>query len=135
MNDLATHALVHYVRVIAADLKSSLGYFFTKGVTSYQIMATFWEAVAILELTCTFQVIATVSDGASPNRKFYRVHEQMIYTDDGSAMYCAINLYSPGLYIWFFANPPHFIKPTRNCIAHSGMSIYLFKKSNKVTAK
>ena len=99
MNDLATHALVHYVRGTAADLKSSLDYFFTKGVPSYQIMAAFWEAVAILELTCTFQVIATVSDEASPNRKFYRMHEQMIYTDDSSAVYCAINLYSPGLYI------------------------------------
>ena len=41
VNDLATHALVHYVRGIAADLKSSLDYFFTKGVPSYQIMTTF----------------------------------------------------------------------------------------------
>ena len=30
------------------------------------VMPTFWEAVAVLELTCKLQVIATVSDGASP---------------------------------------------------------------------
>ena len=58
VNDLATHALVYYVRGIASDLKFSLAYFATKGVNAYQIMPTFWEAVAILELTCKLQVIA-----------------------------------------------------------------------------
>ena len=84
VNDLVTHALVYYVQGIASDLKFSLTYFVTKGVTAYQIMPTFWEAVAILELPCKLQVIATVSDGASPNRKFYRMHEQMSNTDDSS---------------------------------------------------
>ena len=64
-NDLATHALVYYIRGIASDLKFSLTYFATKGVTAYQIMPTFREVVAVLELTCKLQVIATVSDGAS----------------------------------------------------------------------
>ena len=98
-------------------------------------MPTFWEAVAILELTCKLQVIATVSDGALPNRKFYRMHEQMSNTDDSSVVYRTINLYSPGRYIWFFGDPSHLMKTTRNCIAHSGMSIYLFNKSNKMTTK
>ena len=98
-------------------------------------MPTFWEAVAILELTCKLQVIATVSDGALPNRKFYRMHEQMSNTDDSSVVYRTINLYSPGRYIWFFADPSHLMKTTRNCIAHSGMSICLFNKSNKLTTK
>ena len=47
VNDLATHALVHYVRGIASDLKFSLAYFTTKDVIAYQIMPTFWEAVPI----------------------------------------------------------------------------------------
>ena len=135
VNDLATHALVYYVRGIASDLKFSLAYFATKGVTAYQIMPTFWEAVAILELTCKLQVIATVSDGALPNRKFYWMHEQMSNTDDSSVVYHTINLYLPGRYIWFFGDPSHLMKTTRNCIAHSGMSIYLFNKSNKMTTK
>ena len=136
VNDLATYALVYYVRGIASDLKFSLTYFATKGVTVYQIMPTFWEAVAILELACKLQVIATVCDGASPNRKFYRMHEQISNADgDCSVVYRTINLHSPGRYIWFFADPPHLMKTTRNCIAHSGMSIYLFNKSNKMTTK
>ena len=135
VNDLATHALVYYVWGIASDLKFSLTYFATKGMIANQIMPTFWEAVAILELTRKLQVIATVSDGALPNRKFYQMHEEMNNPDDSSVVYRTINLYSSGWYIWIFADPPHLMKTTRNYIAHSGMSIYLFNKSNKMTTK
>ena len=99
VNDVATHALVYYVRDIASDLKFSLAHFATKGVTAYQIISTFWEAVAILELTCKLQVTATVRDGTSPNRKFCRMHEQISNTDDSSVVHRTINLYSPGRYI------------------------------------
>ena len=98
-------------------------------------MPTFWEAVAILELTYKLQVIATVSDGALQNRKFNRMHQQMSNFDDSSVVYRAVSLYSPGLYLWFFTESLHLSKTTRNCIAHSGMSIYLCNKSNKMTAK
>ena len=46
--DLATHALVFYVRGLASDLKYNLAYFATRGVTSYQLMPIFWKAVSIL---------------------------------------------------------------------------------------
>eukprot|EP00794_Sanderia_malayensis_P012424 gene12424-13709_t len=49
---------------LASDLKFSLAYFGTKGVTSFQIMPTFWEAVAVLEMTCELPAIAAVSDDA-----------------------------------------------------------------------
>ena len=135
VNELATHALVYYVQVIASDLKFSLAYFSTKGVTAYQIIPTFLEAVAIVELTCKLQVIATVNDGASPNRNFYWMHDQMSNTDNSCVWYSTINLYSPGQYICFFADPPHLMKTTRNCMVHSVMSIHLFNKSNKLTTK
>ena len=54
-NELATHALVYYVRGIATDLKFCLSYFATNGIKSYQIMSTFWRAVSILELTCSLK--------------------------------------------------------------------------------
>ena len=92
VNDLATDALVYYVRGTASDLKFSLAYFATKIVTSYEIMPTFWEVVAVVELTCELQVIATVNDGASSNRKFYWMHEQMSNTDDSSVVLRTINL-------------------------------------------
>ena len=37
----------------------------------------FWEAVYILEATCNLWVIAATSDGASPNRAFYRMHKAL----------------------------------------------------------
>ena len=99
-------------------------------------MPTFWKAVAVSELTCKLQVIATVSVGASTNRKkFYWMHEQLSNTYDSSVVYRTINLYAPGRYMWFVADPPHLMKTTRNCIAHSGMNIYLFNKSNKMKTK
>ena len=76
-DELATHALVYYVRGIATDLKFCLSYFATNGIKSYQIISTFWRAGSILELTSQLKVIAAVSDGASPNRKLYKIHKFM----------------------------------------------------------
>ena len=71
-DELATHALVYYVRGIATDLKFCLSYFATNGIKSYQIMS-----ISILELICQLKAIADVSDGACPNRRFYRIHKFM----------------------------------------------------------
>ena len=118
---LASHALVYYVRGLASDFKFSLAYFATRGITSYQIMPTFWEAVSILEITCRLPVIAAVSDGASPNRKFYRMHSLMDDKIDSNITHRTINIFAPRRYIWFFADAPHLMKTTRNCIFHSGI--------------
>ena len=124
-DDLATHVLVYYIRELATDLKFSLAYFATKGITSYQIMPTFWEAVAILESTCQLPVNAAVSDGASPNRKCYRMHSDMDDKIDAGITHRTINLYAPDRHIWFFADAPH-LKTTRNCIFHSGMRVFIY---------
>ena len=73
--ELATHVLVFYVRGLATELKFCIAYFATTGVMSHQIMPLFWKVVSLLELSCNLQVIATVSDGASINRKFYKMHK------------------------------------------------------------
>ena len=125
VDEIATHALVYYLRGLASDLKFSLAYFATKGITSYQIMPTFWEAVAVLELTCQLPVIAAVSDGASPNRKFYRMHTFLDGKNNGHVVHRTINLFAPNRYIWFFADGPHLMKTTRNCIYHSG-KLYIY---------
>eukprot|EP00794_Sanderia_malayensis_P015485 gene15485-17063_t len=120
VDQLASHALVYYVRGLASDLKFSFAYFATKGVTAYQIMTTFWEAVAILELTCNLPVIAAVSDGASSNRKFYRMHELSDGAGSSDVVHRSVNLYAPDRFIWFFSDAPHLMKTTRNCVYHSG---------------
>ena len=117
--ELASHALVFYIRGIASDLKFSLAYFATGGLKSYQLMSIFWKAVAILELTCKLPVIVTTSDGASANRKFYRMHAAMDSNAGKSVVYCTVNVYAPDRYIWLFSDAPHLMKTARNCLYHS----------------
>eukprot|EP00794_Sanderia_malayensis_P014505 gene14505-16014_t len=82
-------------------------------------MTTFWEAVAIQELTCNLPVIAAVSDGASSNRTFYRMHELLDGAGSSNVVHHSVNLYAPDRFIWFFSDPPHLMKTTRNCVYHS----------------
>ena len=119
--ELASHALVFYVRGIASDLKFNLAYFATGGLKSYQLMPLFWKAVSILELTCNLPVIVTVSDGASANRKFYRMHAAMDNNAGKAVVYRTMNVYAPDRYIWLFADVPHLMKTARNCLYHSSI--------------
>ena len=75
-------------------------------MNAYQIMTLFWDAVSILELTCKLPVISAVCDGASPNRKFFKMHE---YMDESlsEVVYRSTNLFAEeDRYIYFFADPP-----------------------------
>ena len=118
---IATHVLAFMVRGIASDLKYILGHFSTDNLTSYQIMPVFWKAVSILELSCNLWVCAAVSDGASPNRKFYDLHVGLIgedHTDD--VIHKTVNLFAPSRFIYFFSDAPHLVKTARNCLFDSG---------------
>lgn len=119
-DEIATHALVFLVRGMCTYLKFSLAYFATNGITSAQLIPLFWEAVCILETTCNLWVTATTSDGASPNRRFYRLHKNLDGGAGKDVCYRTINLYAPHRYIYFFSDAPHLIKTTRNCLLHSG---------------
>ena len=74
----------------------------------------------ILENTCNLCVIAVVSDGASCNRSFIKVHRSMRNIADVDVVYRTINLYHPSRYICFFADAPHLMKTTRDCMYHYG---------------
>ena len=120
VDEIATHALVFLIRGVCTELKFSLAYFATAGVTAAQLMPLFWEAVCILETSCNLWVIATTSDGASPNRKFYRMHQPLDDNAGKDVCYRTINLYAPYRYIYFFSDVPHLVKTTRNCLHQSG---------------
>ena len=117
---VATHALVFLVRGVCTDLKFSLAYFVTNGITAIQLMPLFWEAVCILELTCNLWVVAATSDGASPNRSFYRMHTALDGNAGKEVCYRTINLYAPHRFVYFFSDAPHLLKTTRNSLYHSG---------------
>ena len=72
-SELATHVLIIFVHGLATDLKFALANFGTCGIIAFQLVPIFWKTVGILELTCNLRVVSTTSDGASPNRKFFRI--------------------------------------------------------------
>ena len=72
---LATHVLVFIAKSVKNPLTYSFANFATDRITSYQLYNIFWKAVSILELSCQLKVIAAVSDGASPNRKFVKMNK------------------------------------------------------------
>ena len=66
-------------------------------------------------------VIAAVSDGASQNRTFYRMHSGLHDHPDADVVYKTVNLFGPERYIYFIADGPHLMKTARNALYHSGI--------------
>jgi len=81
-------------------------------------MSLFWKATSILDLSCNLHVIAVVSDGASSNRMFYKMHQGVSESED-LPVYRTKNLFFPDRFIFFFAEAPHLMKTLRNAIYHS----------------
>lgn len=120
VDEIATHALAFLVRGVCTELKFCLAHFATTGVTAAQLLPLFWEAVCILESSCNLWVVAATSDGASPNRRFYRIHKPLDGDAEKDVCYRTVNLYAPHRFVYFFSDAPHLVKTTRNCLLHSG---------------
>ena len=120
-DEIATHMLVIMIRSLVNPFKFSFANFATTGATSSQIFPLFWKAVGICELECGLKVVATTSDGASPNRKFFRMNA--VFNDPTDQQlgvtYKVKNMFADR-YIYFIADPPHLIKTARNCLSSSG---------------
>ena len=117
---IASHALAFLVRGLCTDVKHIIAYFFTGNVTSFQLMPLFWRTVAVLEVSLDLHVCAAVNDGASPNRKFFRLHSKMAKEVDCDVVYKTRNIFAPSRFIFFFADSPHLLKTARNCLYNSG---------------
>ena len=87
-------------------------------MTSGQLLPLFLEAVAILELSFNLWVIAVTSDGASPYRRFYRMHKNL-HNDNTDICFKTINLYARYRNIYFIGDAPHLMKTVRNCSQNS----------------
>ncbi|XP_038052534.1 uncharacterized protein LOC119725265 [Patiria miniata] len=110
---IASHVLVLMVRGIFTSLRTPIGYYPSLGVSSHQLYPCMWEAIMLLE-AAGFSVRGLVSDGASPNRKFYRMHgprEEFLHSTPHPAT---------NNQLYFFCDPPHLIKTTRNNWENSG---------------
>jgi len=58
-------------------------------------------------------VISVVADGASTNRKFFRLHKISKHQKSGIT-YKTPNISDPGRFVYFIADAPHVLKTVRN---------------------
>ena len=87
---LASHVLCVMARGLFKHINYPFGYFSCCWFDSAQLFPVLWHATGILEMA-GFKVDAMVSDGASPNRRFYWLHQlagrptcQMMVSSTGS---------------------------------------------------
>ena len=126
---LATYVLCFYLRGIATNLKYSLAPFATSGATATQMFPLFWEAVSLLQFNCNLWVIAATSDGASSNRKLFRMLGGELKR--GKVVYKTRNIVAPERWIYLFSDVPHLIKTCRNGLLSSGSHIRFMWKDNQ----
>ena len=87
--------------------------YFYIGISANYLVYIVWRAIRILEIA-GLQVICVVADGASANRRFFRLHAIEEYKKCGIT-YLAPNIcHAPGDKVYFIADPPHLIKTIRN---------------------
>ena len=82
------------------------------------------KEISICELN-SLKVLAVTYDGASPNRKLFRMHFPMTKEDDMNpdtdVTYRTVNLFSSDKrFIYFISDVPHLMKTARNCLYNSG---------------
>ena len=57
------------------------------------------------------QVICVVADGATPNRRFFKLHKMEQYTKSGVTYFAPNICWTPGDYVYFIADVPHLTRP------------------------
>ena len=83
-------------------------------------MSTFWQAVKYLE-RIKLKLIAATADGASQNKIFFRMHKYLCGDSDADVIYRTRNIHTKEVrFIYFFADSPHLVKTSRNCLYHCG---------------
>ena len=117
---VANHILAIMIRGSFLHLRFPYAHFPTRGVHADYLFTIVWEAVERLE-KLGLKVLVVTADGASPNRKFFRMHKKSRqslcykttnpYTDEKRALY-------------FMSDVPHLVKTSRNCWSHSFAHAY-----------
>jgi len=72
-----------------------------------------WRAIKIPQLA-DLQVICVVAEGATPNRKFFKLHKMEQHMKSGITYFAPNVCRTPGNNVSFIADVPHFIKTISN---------------------
>ena len=112
----ASHALCFMVRGYQSSLQAVVATYATHRLTAEQLYTRFWTVVA--RCVAELKVRCCVSDGASTNCKFYKLHEDDFPSDP--VTYRAINRFSTDSRVIYFASDTcHLVKTTQNCFKKS----------------
>ena len=129
---VAKHVLVLMVRGIMFKLEFPLAHFGTRDAAGDILFPIVWEAIRHLEAR-ELKVLCITADGASPNRKLFRMHCSK--KDPETFFYKTRNIYSPdNRWLYFVSDAPHLMMTVRNCWSHSGKDGTKYMKVNS-TAK
>ena len=71
---LTSYVLCIMARDLVKHINYPIGYFSSCGFDGDQLHPVLWQGIGILEIVGS-KVDALVSDGASPNTRFYRIHK------------------------------------------------------------
>ena len=83
-------------------------------------MPMFWKIVSVLDVAVNLRVVAEVNDETSPNRKFFNLHINLAKEIQSDVEYKTPNVFAMSRFIYFFADSPHLMKTSRNCLYISG---------------
>ena len=104
---------MYTVRGIFSNLSYPFAFFASTDFTASQLYPCTIETIKVL--TCLgFHVRVYVSDGASLNRKFYK-----IISPEDEVYYWAWNIFETGQKIYLFSDAPHLLKTTQTCLENS----------------
>lgn len=115
---VAKQMLTFMVRGLFIKLHFPYAQYPTSGITAELLFPLVWEVIRSLECA-GFKVISVTGDGASQNRKFFRMHK--LACSSGSTFTHKVrNPYSKEeRYLFFFVDVPHLLKTVRNCWSNS----------------
>ena len=104
---LATHVLKFLVKSVVNPLSCSFGTFATDGITAFEIMPIFWQAIKYLE-RINLKVVTATADGASQNKKFFKMHKYLCGDLEADVIYRTKNIHTKEThFIYFFADALH----------------------------
>jgi len=114
--ELAKHMLVIMVRTVSKPSFSfPVSQYPTNGLKGEKLFPIIWETIEAFELNA-LHVLSITSDGASANRKFYRLCAEK---EACSVPYKVQNPYRSSESIYLFCDVPHLLKTARNCFSNS----------------
>jgi len=120
---LASTMLVIMVRGLFCRLNYPYAQFGCSNLTGDQLFDPVWQAIGRLE-RLGFHVLALTCDGASPNRKLWKLHSQV---EKNEMIYKVPNPFAVDRQLYFISDPPHLLKTIRNCWYNPKRTLWVSK--------